>query len=310
MNSGELNVKIKRLLGEMPKRALFRAMRPFANGFILLNPWDRVRRNHVNLDYWKESSNLGDALSPIIVEHLIKERGMSFDTEVCRTRHLCAVGSVITAGAQDCVVWGSGILNPKLLYRIKGREFDVRAVRGPVTRALLMEYGYSAPAAYGDPAVFMSEIYQPKAGRKSCHYGFVVHKDGSARFADVSSLSRSYKFIDIKTDDYRHFIDELATVECVVSTSLHGVILAETYGIPAILMMPECDFMKYEDWYEATGRSSHPVVESLDDLDVIEPPPIPNLDGMRKTLRKAFPYDIFQETNPAQRSKEIANERL
>lgn len=304
MNSGELNVSIKKLLGDVPKRMLFRAMKPFANGFILLNPWDRAKKNRVNLDYWNELKNLGDAISPVIVEHLLKEKSLSLKAEVRGTRHLCAVGSVITAGAQDATVWGSGILNPKLLYRIKGRKLDIRAVRGPVTRALLMEYGYRVPAVYGDPAVFMSEIYCPKAAKKDCHYGFVVHKDGSKRFGDLNRLTCSYKFIDIKTDDYRHFIDELVSVECVVSTSLHGIILAETYGVPAILMMPECDFMKYEDWYEATGRSAHPAVESLADLDAIEPPPIPNLDGMREALRQSFPYDIFQDSGRLQRNKE------
>lgn len=304
MNSGELNVSIKRLLGDAPKRMLFRAMKPFANGFILLNPWDRAKKNRVNLNYWNELKNLGDAISPVIVEHLLEEKNLSLEAEVRETRHLCAVGSVITAGAQDATVWGSGILNPKLLYRIKGRKLDIRAVRGPVTRALLMEYGYQVPAVYGDPAVFMSEIYQPKAAKKDCYYGFVVHKDGSKRLGDMGGMPRSYKFIDIKTDDYKHFIDELASVECVVSTSLHGVILAETCGVPAILMMPECDFMKYEDWYEATGRSTHPIAESLADLDAIEPPPIPNLDGMREALRQSFPYDIFQSPSHSQRNKE------
>ena len=304
MSPGELNVALKQSLGEAPKRLLFKVIKPFANGFILLNPWDRVKRNRVNLDYWRESKNLGDAISPVIVEHLLKEKGMTLEMEVDATCHLCAVGSVITAGAQDATIWGSGILNPKLLYRAKDRRLDIRAVRGPVTRALLMEYGYDVPAIYGDPAVFMSEVYQPKSRKKTHHYGFVVHKDGSTRLKGIGSSSYSYKFIDIKTEDYARFIDELVSVDCVVSTSLHGVILAETYGVPAILMMPERDFMKYEDWYEATGRSSYPIAKSLVDLDLIEPPPVPNLDGMREALRQAFPYDIFRDTNSSQKGKE------
>lgn len=297
MNSGELNVKVKRYLGDTPKRLLFKAMKPFANGFILLNPWERAVNNRVNLNYWKESKNLGDAISPLIVEHILEKAGLSLDTEVCETRHLCAVGSVITAGAQDATIWGSGILNPKLLYRVKGRKLDVRAVRGPVTRALLMEYGYRVPAVYGDPAVFMPDIYQPRIEKKTHRYGFVIHKDGSTRLRDITCLRESHKFIEIKTEDYRHFIDELVSVECVVSTSLHGVILAEAYGVPAILMMPECDFMKYEDWYEATGRSAYPIAGSLSELVEIEPPLVPDLDEMREALRQAFPFDIFQSTN-------------
>lgn len=295
MSSGDMNIRIKGLLGEMPKKALFRFMRPFSNSFILLNPLDRAKNNRVNLGYWSESPNLGDAISPVVVNHLLKSKGLSLDTEIAGRRHLYAVGSVITAGAQDCTVWGSGILNPKLLYRVSKRRLDIRAVRGPVTRSLLMEYGYEVPSVYGDPAVFLPEIYSPTEVSKECRYGFVVHKDGSSRFSNADNLKGGHKFIDIKTTDYRKFVDELVSVECVISTSLHGIILAESYGVPAILMMPKRDFMKYEDWYEATNRATHPVALSLDEIESITPAPIPVLDEMRERLRASFPYDLFEK---------------
>ena len=152
-------VGVKQRIGSLPKKILFHLLKPLANKYVLLQPGVRAKQNRVNLNYWSESPNLGDAISPVVVEHLLNSRGFSLDNEIVGIKHLCAIGSVITAGAQDCTIWGSGILNPKLLYRVEKRELDIRAVRGPVTRSLLMEYGYEVPAVYGDPAVFMPEIY-------------------------------------------------------------------------------------------------------------------------------------------------------
>ncbi len=287
-------VGIKQRIGSLPKKMLFLIFKPLANNYILLQPGAKARANRVNLNYWSELPNLGDAISPVVVEHILNSRGLTLDTEIDGTKHLCAIGSVITAGAQDCTIWGSGILNPKLLYRVEKRRLDIRAVRGPVTRALLLEYGYEVPAVYGDPAVFMPEIYMPDNARKVAKYGLIIHKDGSKRFFDTEKLDGNYINIDIKTDDYHHFIDEITSVEIVVSTSLHGVILAEAYGVPAILMMPNCDFMKYEDWYESTGRSKHPVAHSLSEVSYLAPPEIPNLKTMREELLSAFPFDLFQ----------------
>ena len=275
------------------KRLSISIMRPFANNFILLNPRNKAKKNKVNLNYWNGKPNLGDAISPVIVSYMLEKKGLSLDDSVDKTKHLDAVGSVITAGIQDCTVWGSGVLYTTLGYRIKNRNLDVRSVRGPLTRMVLMEYGYNVPEIYGDPAILLPEIYNNKKIKKEFKYGLVMHKNGSDFFNDLDNLDGTYKFIDIKTVDYKKFVDELLSVEIVISSSLHGIILAESYGIPAILVQPDFSLFKYIDWYCATGRASFPIIKSLSEIKNHKIPEVPDLSKMRENIKKAFPYDLF-----------------
>jgi pyruvyltransferase len=275
------------------KHLVVALLKPFANSFILLNPKCKAKKNRVNLNYWDDKPNLGDAISPIVVEYLLKQKNLSLDMSVQKTKHLYAIGSVISAGIQDCTVWGSGVLYTTLGYRIKDRDLDIRSVRGPMTRMLLMEYGYVVPEIYGDPAIFMPEIYKPSNVQKSYKYGIVDHKNGSKHLNDLSGLDGNYILIDIKTRDYKKFIDDLVSVEYVISTSLHGIILAESYGIPAILVQPDFSLFKYYDWYCGTGRSQFAIHKNLKDIKVLDFMEVPDLTEIRENVRNAFPYDLF-----------------
>jgi len=275
------------------KRICVRLMKPFANNFILLNPRCKAIKNKVNLNFWDGKPNLGDAISPIVVEYMLGLKNLSLTKTVDNTKHLYAIGSVITAGIQNCTVWGSGILYTTLGYRLKNRKLDIRSVRGPMTRMVLIEYGYDVPEIYGDPAIFMPEIYFPHNIKKQYKYGIVSHKNGSKHLDDLSLLDNDYKLIDIKTNDYKVFINDLLSVEYVISTSLHGIILAESYGISAILVQPEFSLFKYYDWYCGTGRAKFPMLQSLKELKTTDFLSVPDLKELRDNLRNTFPYDLF-----------------
>lgn len=278
------------------KRIIIYLMKPFANGFILFNPKNRAKKNRVNLNYYNNDNdpNLGDAISIDVVKYMLKLKNIDLEKQVNKTKHLYAVGSIITAGVQDCTIWGSGILYTLFRNRIINRDLDIRAVRGPLTRTVLMEYGYDVPEIYGDPAIIMPEIYYPKNIKKTHKYGLIIHKNGSQIFDNLDNLDGSYKFIDIKTKNYKKFIDDLLSTECIISSSLHGIILAESYGIPAILVQPQYSLFKYYDWYMSTGRAEFPICKSLDEIKNIKVPDVPNLSELREGIKRAFPYDIFE----------------
>lgn len=275
------------------KRIMVYLLKPIANKFILLNLRKKAVPNSVNVNYW-DGENLGDAISPVVVEHMLKLKGISTTTKVKGIKHLFAIGSVITAGVQDCTVWGSGVLYTTLGYRIKNRDLDIRSVRGPMTRVVLMEYGYNVPEIYGDPAVIMPEVYLPDNIVKKYKYGIVAHKNGSKYISNPDQLDGSYCFIDIKTKDYKKFIDDLLSVEYVISSSLHGIILAEAYGIPAILVQPDFSLFKYYDWYCGTGRAEFPIIKSLNEVATEKFLPVPELSTIRENVKKAFPYDLYE----------------
>ena len=259
---------------------------------------DRAVPGVVNLEY-SHKFNLGDTLSPVIVNWMLDRRGMSLSVPVGQTKHLLALGSLLGRGIFDATVWGSGILEASTLPRLKHqkgvRSYDIRAVRGPKTRDVLLGYGFPCPAVYGDPGVLLPLIspaayVAPPAGP----VGVIFH-----RTTDLSDLElpRGCKRISIETSDYRQFVEELMGCSRVVSESLHGVILAESYGVPARAFLvgdrvSTCSF-KYEDWYASTGRCETAFACSLEEVLDQASLPVPELDSMRRALMDTFPYDLW-----------------
>ena len=259
---------------------------------------DRAVPGVVNLEY-SHKLNLGDTLSPVIVNWMLDRRGMSLSVPVGQTKHLLALGSLLGRGIFDATVWGSGILEVSTLPRLKHqkgvRSYDIRAVRGPKTRDVLLDYGFPCPAVYGDPGVLLPLISPAHSTASSAGpVGVIFH-----RTTDLSDfeLPRGCKRISIETSDYRQFVEELMGCSRVVSESLHGVILAESYGVPARVFLvgdrvSTCSF-KYEDWYASTNRCETAFTHSLEEVLDQASLPVPELDSMRRALMDAFPYDLW-----------------
>lgn len=256
------------------------------NKFILFSAKKAVK-NQVNLNYWDETKNLGDAICPVIVDYAAQQNGIRTTKRVNGTKHLYAIGSVITAGCQDCTIWGSGILNLEKLSRVRNRKLDIRAVRGPLTRLALMEYGHAVPEVYGDPGMLLPLIYDPQV-QKQYPVSVITHMDEAVEPAgDVHSIS-------IRTGDYKTFADQIKASELVISSSLHGIIFAEAYGVPAILLKPKSDLFKYFDYYYSTKRIDFPMAESIAQALTMQPPPLPELTRMQKQLLSVFPADLWE----------------
>ena len=200
--------------------------------------------------------NLGDSLGEEIIRFLLDKVGINIDAEVSRTKHFNCVGTNIQGSYQDATIWGSGILPTKTYafwQKLCRRKLDVRAVRGPLTRNVLLEQGYECPEIYGDPAILMPLIYTPSKvnmkRKKIVIPQFVYEKEFRKNHPDEYMLT-------MNTNDYRHVIDEIVSSEIVYTSSLHGIILAEAYGVPAVFFRGLEDYwdFKYYDWYQSTGR--------------------------------------------------------
>lgn len=260
-----------------------------------------VEKEPVHLHYWRycgeEKQNLGDYLSAVVVLHMEKINGVCVRGDTSHlVRHLYAVGSILQAGYQNATVWGSGFIQDplgsgltRLLHSSRLRKLDIRAVRGPLTRQALLALGHQCPEIYGDPAILMPRIYQPSHIEKTRKYVAVQH------YVDKSSCDNT---VDILTSDYRGFIDQLCSAERVISSSLHGIILAEAYGIPAVLYRPaeaECELplFKYEDYYQGTGRNSFPIASTVDEALSLTPCELPDFTEQADALAAAFPRDLW-----------------
>jgi pyruvyltransferase len=160
------------------------------------------------------------------------------------------------------------------------------------TRKILLSLGHNCSRIYGDPAVLMPAIYQPKIDLILSDYVIIPH------FSEEEKLRQRFpkeKIISMKGTDYMSVIDRICSTKKVISSSLHGIILAETYGIPAVFYQdrPEKFNFKYADWYESTNRSFS-IETNLESAILKKAPLPPNLDKMRYDLESSFPYDLWE----------------
>lgn len=285
------NIETAEIMKDLIKFLMTKILFPFRNNFILFDVKRKALDRRVNIDYWSRTPNLGDAISPIIVDYVLSKRNLNIDKVVSGKKHLSAIGSTLTAGIQDCCVWGSGVANIKCSYRLKNRKLDIRSVRGPLTRLALMEYGYDCPEVYGDPGVLLKKIYNPEVKVKH-RFGLIIHV--SEKRKNIKNIDEDVILIDIGTTDYKKFVRMIKSVETVISSSLHGIILAETYGVRSILLKPEKDLFKYYDWYYSTGRYSFPIADSIEQAYNIMPVELPELDRMEKNIMNSFPFDLYE----------------
>lgn len=64
-------------------------------------------------------------------------------------------------------------------------------------------------------------------------------------------------------NEWQKWIDELCSCDCVISSSLHGLIIAEAYGIPTLWVKfsdeINGDDFKFYDYYASIGLSVPPL---------------------------------------------------
>ena len=249
--------------------------------------------NGLKLFYWRLSSdteNLGDYLSKVVVSHFIPKNNLRSSK---KRKTIYGIGSIIGFRCQNAVVWGSGILHihQDLKKYICHSKLDIRAVRGPKTRQALQDWGINCLEVYGDPAILMPLIYKPKTTEKKYPVSIVLHYEHN--HFDIPE-DQNIHLINICTKDYKQFIDEIAQSSLVISSSLHGIILAETYGVPAVtLLKKEAIVFKFEDWYLSTGRDNIMIARTVEEALSLPPMVLPDLSDMQKQLLQAFPADLW-----------------
>lgn len=180
-----------------------------------------------------------------------------------RLRNYLVIGSTIDLLCKESTeVWGAGIIDGTKNLKIKPRK--VYAVRGPLTRKLLIKQGVECPEIYGDPAMLVARYYKPHVDKKY-KYGFISHVSNidrvkSFRFGEKPILEREDTLvIDLsKYDRWTDIPDQICSCENIISASLHGLIMAEAYKIPNVWVEFGKPLLgghfKFHDFFCSIGR--------------------------------------------------------
>lgn len=203
---------------------------------------------------------------------------------------LLAAGSIAAKARSACHVWGAGFIsrdNPI------PKSVTWHAVRGPISRAMILNSGNECPAIYGDPALLTPRFISGNQ-RRGERIGLVLHyahrkfvKSGDAKIISTERCGRQ---------GVKDFINEILECNYVFSSSLHGLIFANSYGIPArwcILRRSRAgiggDDMKFWDYWAGVGLNPQEPVNlgALKNFD----------ENTLKVYRLAQPELTYDSTN-------------
>lgn len=228
-----------------------------------------------DLTWWGiRHRNWGDDLNYFFLRELAGRPVVFYHTFKLAKRfyfknYMC-IGTILDNYVSRCnrktVVWGTGSVGKKWAF---DKPYKVCAVRGEYTYGFLNCNEIECPAVYGDPALLLPLVYQPKdrGGQDSgpshsketetTHYrlGIIPHvvdlhhpviEEIREKHADeilIIDLAHYDKWTDV--------IDQICSCERILSSSLHGIITSDVYGVP------NC-------WIELSGKVSGGYFKYLD----------------------------------------------
>ena len=241
----------------------------------------------INVSWFKSKfgNNWGDALNPNLIKKISNKEVKWIDFEEDEHKYLC-IGSILEFSLPNTIVWGSGFLSSDryLTYIPK----KIIAVRGPLSAKILKEKHNINLDIFGDPSYLYSEFYKPVISKKY-KLGVVPH------YMDYQYIPKSeeYSVINI-LDPIDKVIDDICECEYIISSSLHGLIIAHMYNIPFYWVkfsnLVSGDDFKFYDWMLSNGFRQSPVFINQILLDICSQCYLPDIKIDLKRLKESSPF--------------------
>jgi len=242
---------------------------------VVLNAWVEIRHGELIKKNW------GDDINKYLIEKISGRKVLFMNMSQLHrmlpmTNYIC-IGSILSAYEDiNSVIWGAGFISEKQRLRCKPKE--IRLVRGKLTRDIILSQGIECPEAYGDPALLVSRYYNPKEITKKYKMGIITH------FVDADNdnvkvfMAQHPDCIKIDLVGYKKWTDVLDLIlscEKTISSSLHGLIISDSYGIPNMWVKFSNKIaggnFKYLDYFSSVGR---------DESDALNVSSVVNLEGL------------------------------
>ena len=264
----------------------------FAGSNIPLFWWNAKGKkfDHIEGDRLFNAGNVGDIASKIIVERISNSA-----TSVPKKgdRKLLSIGSILQNASDGDTVWGSGIKGGTGGFKNKVNQLFVHAVRGPLSEQFLRKNGIDVSniKALFDPGCLIPYLYADQLSQsvsKKRSLCIIPHyRDDFTLRKKYPDLAESFLSVDSMPLD---FVKKLQGAELVISSSLHGIIFAESLGIPAkwLATINGEDELKYYDYYYGTDRYNVKRFTSIEAALKVEPMELPS-----------FNFEQYIETFPS-----------
>lgn len=258
--------------------------------------------------YFTKCRNFGDVLNEYIPEKLFGYKIVKKDVNECDYAFIGSILSPFISTKENknkiqtpLKIWGSGLIHSINTRKKFIRPIEVHALRGKLTQKTLELMNikkYDVPL--GDPGLLCSRVFDNLDMSKEYEYGIIPHYvDKNNENLNKLQLENSI-LLDINEEPCV-FLSKMVKCKKILSSAMHGLIAADSYGIPNVRMILGDDIVggdfKYNDYYSAFGIESH---EKLDLRNIQSP--ITNVDInytisqkdvqlIQDELIRSFPHD-------------------
>lgn len=168
--------------------------------------------------------NFGDEMGP----DLLRKMGHTVERVPVHQADVVTIGSVMhhmAAAPKGCIVAGAGIMHEHNVG-LDISHLDVRLIRGELTAgALDWSFSDESKVSMGDPAILAAQFYK-KAATKPYKIGWVPHYVDSRRIPDADAMIDVLRPVD-------EVVYEITKCQYILTSSLHALIVAQAFGIPA-----------------------------------------------------------------------------
>ncbi len=225
--------------------------------------------DQIPLTWWAVAPNFGDLLAPYLIEKLTSIPVKHVDLKpgnrrkpILSKRHnseksYFSIGSIVSRTNSNSIVWGAGTFGTEGESDLKNNATYL-AVRGPLTRNLLRIHGSNCPEIYGDPALLIPKVFNPSI-KKTHKVGIIL------RWPELdwnkTNVDPNIKKIILGTGNIEGTITEILSCEKILSSSLHGIILADAYNIPSAWLRsntPKGLEHKFYDYFLSVNKMQQP----------------------------------------------------
>lgn len=243
--------------------------------------------------------NFGDYLSAGIVE-MVSGRNVVWSS--AQKAEMIAIGSVLVREKKAKIlgfprrlhIWGTGSGSPNDTF--SDRHY-YHAVRGAHCQAQIK--GLRSQPALGDPGLLAARYVQGR-DKKSIRVGVIPHlsHQNDPQINAILQRIPGSRIIDVFSP-VKQVLEEISACEFVLSSSLHGLIIADSYGVPNRWLTLEDDEswkFKFNDYYSSFGLHMKPLLArqitttpnwSIE--QTLEGYHRPGLAALQEGLVKAFP---------------------
>jgi pyruvyltransferase len=182
-----------------------------------------MAQGHITGYWWTGRINFGDLLTPLLIQRFAN---LTVEWSPVKSASIVCVGSILDMVPKEWggIVLGSGKLRESSLVDLSSAK--VLALRGPLTAAAVNAKG---DYVLGDPGLLADELVTGVT--REHHLGIVPHWSDTKLELRKDFLKYDPLIIHA-SDPPLEVIRKIGSCRKIVASSLHGIILADAFGIP------------------------------------------------------------------------------